>query len=145
MPVTMNVSETELAGLERLIEANPSIDWRQIALDAPRALEALVWCELEPAAMEPLLKAYQRLARILPASEERRALRLLERGLHSAIQIANLSRDEFVRCWSELFPGESALGLAVHGAALGRRSELLLRHVDNIQRNEPHYRAARFK
>ncbi|HEX8108459.1 MAG TPA: hypothetical protein VF516_12085 [Kofleriaceae bacterium] len=141
----MNVSEMDLAGLQHLIEANPSVDWRGIALDPPAALDALVWCELDPAAMTPLLKAYQRVVRILPASEERRALRLLERGLHSAIQIANLSRDEFVRRWSELFPGEDALGLAVHGAALGRRSELLLRYIDDIQRNEPHYRAARFK
>jgi hypothetical protein len=141
----MNVSETDLAGLGRLIEANPSVDWRGIALDAPTALDALVWCELEREAMTSLQDAYQRLVRILPAAEERRALRLLESGLHSAIQIANLSRDEFGRRWSALFPGEDALGLAVHGAALGRRSELLLRYIDDVQHNEPHYRAARFK
>ena len=95
--------------------------------------------------MTSLLKAYQRLVRILPIGEERRALALLESGLHSAIQIASLSRDEFARRWEALFPGEGSLGLAVHDAAIRRRGELVLHHIDRVQHNEPHYRAARFK
>lgn len=145
MSVTLSVSRAALAELQHLIEANPTVDWRAIALDDPRALDALEWRGLERAAMLPLLQAYQRLVRVLPAGEERRAWPLLESGLHSAIQIAGLPRDEFIRRWSALFPGEEALGLAVHGAALSRRSELLPRYIDNIQRNEPHYRAARFR
>ncbi|OJH33893.1 hypothetical protein [Cystobacter ferrugineus] len=143
--VTKSVSRAALAELQRLIEANPSVDWRAIALDSPAELNALEWHELEPEAVVPLLKAYQRLVRILPESEERRALPLLESGLHSSIQIANLSRDEFARRWNELFPGNESLGLAVHRAAISRRSELLLHHINDIQRNEPHYRAARFR
>jgi hypothetical protein len=143
--VIMNVSRTALVELQRLIEANPLVDWRAITLDGPGALDALDWCELEPTAVVPLLKAYQRLVHILPASEERRALPLLESGLHSSIQIASLSRDDFARRWSALFPGEGALGLSVHRAAISRRSELLLHHINRVQRNEPHYRAARFR
>jgi hypothetical protein len=138
-------SRETLVGLQHMIEANSEVDWRAIVLDAPGALSALDWCDLEPKVMTPLLKSYQRLLRILPVSEDFRALPLLESGLHSAIQIASLSRDEFARRWAALFPGEDALGLAVHRAALSRRGELLLQHVNNVQRNEPHYRAARFK
>jgi hypothetical protein len=143
--LTLSVSRAALAELQRLIEVNPSVDWRAVALDGPGALDALEWLELKPEGVMPLLKAYQRLVRILPASEEHRALPLLESGLHSAIQIASLSQDEFARRWSELFPGDEALGLAVHRAALSRRSELLLHHIQDVQRNEPHYRAARFR
>jgi hypothetical protein len=134
----------DLRRVQCLIEANPSIEWRAIALD-DAGLAALDWRELEREALVPLVKAYQRLVRILPVGEERRALPLLESGLHSAIQIADIPRDEFARRWAALFPGEDALGLAVHRAALSRRSALLLHHIDDVQRNEPHYRAARFK
>lgn|SRR5678815_2400137 len=145
MSVTLNGSRTALAALQRLIEANPSVDWRAIALGDRSALDALDWCEQEPAVMLPLLKAYQRLLYILPASEDRRALPLLESGLHSAIQIADIPEDEFARRWAALFPEDVALGEAVHRSALGRRSTLLLHHIHNVQSNEPHYRIARFK
>lgn len=141
----MNSYQISMLETGRLIGANPSINWRAIVLDDLMVQEALTWCDLEPKVMTPLLKAYQRLLRILPVSEEHRALRLLESGLHSAIQIANLSQDEFARRWAVLFPGEDALGLTVHRAALRRRGELLLHHIDEVQHNEPHYRAARFK
>lgn len=144
MPITMCVSRTALAKLQCLIEANPSVDWRTIAL-GDAAPDAMDLRGLDPEAMTPLLKAYQRLVRVLPPSEERRALPLLESGLHSAVQIAEFPRDEFARCWAALFPGEDELGIAVHRAALSRRGDLLLHHVNKVQRNEPHYRAARFK
>ena len=134
-----------LMKLRSLLEANLSIDWRVVALDDPRTLAALAWCDLEPEVMTPLLKAYQRLVHILPPGEGRRAAELLGSGFHSAIQIANLSRDEFARRWEALFPGEDALGRTVHGAAIRRRGELVLHHIDRVQHDEPHYRAARFK
>ena len=139
------VSPVPLVALQPLLEANPSVDWRAIALDDPAVLTALKWLGLDAAVMTPRLRAYQRLLFILPPSEDRRALRLLEGGFHSAIQVASLPRDEFARRWSELFPGEAALGEAVHRSAISRRSTLLLHHVNAVQHNEPHYRAARFK
>jgi hypothetical protein len=144
MSVALHVSPTVLDELQRLIAASLSVDWRAVALDEA-GLAALDWRELEREALVPLVKAYQRLVRILPPGEEPRALPLLESGLHSAIQIADLPRDEFARRWAALFPGDDALGLAVHRAALSRRSALLLHHIYDVQRNEPHYRAARFK
>jgi hypothetical protein len=139
-----SMKRTALDGLRRLIEASPAVDWRAVALDRA-VLDALDWRELDPAVIVPLLKAYQRLLRILPPGEDHRALLLLDSGLHSAIQIADLARDELLRRWGALFPGEQALGLAVHRAAIARRGELLLHHINEVQRNEPHYRAARFK
>lgn len=145
LPPTLNMSRMSLTALQRLIDVNHSVDWRAIALDNRGTLDALEWCELDPEAVMSLLQAYQRLVRILPASEDHHALPLLGSGLHSAVQIAGIPQDEFARRWAALFPGEDALGLAVHRAALSRRSELLLHHINEVQRNEPHYRAARFK
>lgn len=143
MSATSSMTPLRLAELCRLIETNRTVDWRAVVLDA--TLAALDWGELDLEAVVPLLKAYQRLLRILPIGEEHRALALLDSGLHSAVQIADLARDEFLDRWGALFPGEHDFGLAVHRAAVSRRSELLLHHINEVQRTEPHYRAARFK
>lgn len=147
MSITLSVTSEALAKLQHIIEANKSVDRRAFSFDDPSLLESLVWQGLEAEREEllPLLKAYQRLLHILPPSEDHRALPLLKAGLHSAIQIANIPKDEFARQWAALFPDEAALGEAVHRNAISRRSALLLHHVNAIQSNELHYRAARFR
>lgn len=89
--------------------------------------------------------AYQRLLHILPVGEDARALPMLADGLHSAVQIANLRRAEFLARWAGLFPGEAALGETVYANAVVRRSQVLLEYVKAAQADEPHYRAARFE
>jgi hypothetical protein len=147
MPTMQSVTDEALSRLRHVIEANESIDWRAFSFDESSLLQTLQWQEHEGEQDDliPLLKAYQRLLHILPPSEDRRALSLLQAGLHSAIQIANIRQDQFARQWAALFPGEDALGEAVHRSAISRRSTLLLHHIDSIQSNEPHYRAARFR
>lgn len=135
---------TGAADIQRLVAANSGIAWRSVSLDGGFE-RTLHLCEMESAAAISILKAYQRILRILPPTEEQRAIPLLESGLHSAIQIAGMPQQHFERHWASLFPGEEALGERVYRAALKRRSELLHRHINDIQRNEPHYRAARFK
>ncbi len=127
------------------LNKNHGIDWRAFSFRDIRQIDRLDWANDERADFLPWLKAYQRLLYILPPSEDSRALRLLQVGLHSAIQIAGLSQADFMQRWSELFPDEEALGLAVQDAARNRRSELLPQYIQDIQRNEPHYRSARFR
>jgi len=86
--MTPMVDRNALAKLQCLIDANPSIDWRTIALGDGSALDALDWCDLDPEAVMPFVKAYQRLVRILPAGEDHRAPALIASGLHSAIQVS---------------------------------------------------------
>jgi hypothetical protein len=75
MSVTLTVSREALTDLQSLLDANPKIDWHTTALDDPRVLDGLDWgaAGARRDALVPLLMAYQRLARILPAAEERRA------------------------------------------------------------------------
>lgn len=134
------------AAAKRILEANATVDWRRAALADPRFLEALDFCDADRCAVLPLLQAYQRILHILPPGEESRAIPLLQIGLHSAVQIAGLPRDEFLSQFCAVFSEEAAaLGLQIYGAAQGRRSELLLYYINRLQNNEPHYRAARFK
>jgi hypothetical protein len=131
--------------LKAIIDGNLLIDWRLAPLNDPGFLATIELHSVAQSRALPLLEAYQRILRVLPAGEETRAKGLLDAGLHSAIQIAGMPQQHFERRWAALFPGEEALGVRVYRAALARRSELVHRHVDEIQRNEPHYRAARFK
>jgi hypothetical protein len=90
-------------------------------------------------------RAHQRLLHVLPAGEESRALGLLEIGLHSAVQIANMPKPTFLAQWATLFPGEEELGEVVYQNAVARRAFVALHYVRKAQGNEPHYRAARFR
>ena len=140
-----SLSDEARSKLIGMLERNPDVDWRAFNFRDASLCDRLAWGQDEQAELLPWLKAYQRLLRILPEAEDGRALRLLTAGLHSAIQIASLSRADFSRCWSELFPGEEELGRAVQDTARSRRSELLHQYIHDLQRNEPHYRSARFR
>src|SRR4029079_902537 len=101
MSTEPSTTDEALSALMRVLDANKQVEWRTISFDDPTLLASLSWqaVEAERAALVPLLRAYQRVLRVLPAGEEHRALPLLEVGLHSAIQIADLARDEFLRRW----------------------------------------------
>jgi hypothetical protein len=140
-------SEEALSRLPAILAANPSVDWRGFSFAEPSALAALDWAgyDAEQVALTLALQGYQRLLRLLAPEQDQRVLPLLRAGIHSAIQIANFPQDEFARRWAALFPGEDAVGKAIHRSALSRRSALLLHHVNDFQHQEPHYRAARFR
>jgi len=137
--------EIDSSILRRLLGSNPAIDWRTVDLDSEELRRRVASDPLAVADVLSLLAAYQRLLRILPVGEDQRALPLLENGIHSAIQIASIPPRQFERRWHALFPGEAEIGLAVYRSAQRRRSVLLHHRMNELQQNEPHYRASRFK
>ena len=94
---------------------------------------------------ESMSSGHQRILHILPPGEEARAEALVARGLHSAVQIANLPLPRFLAEWEAIFPGEAALGEVVYQKAVARRAFVALHYVRKVQDNEPHYKAARFQ
>jgi hypothetical protein len=70
---------------------------------------------------------------------------MIEIGLHSAVQIANMPKPTFLAQWATLFPGDEELGEVVYQNAVARRAFVALHYVRKAQGNEPHYRAARFQ
>lgn len=136
-----------LSKLQYLIVANGSVDWRSFSFGDPDLLQKLRWPEHagEREHMLPWLMAYQRMLRILPPGEERRALPLLTAGFHSALQIAGLPRAEFARRWAELFPDEPVLGEIVQRTAISRRGQVFVEHIKAIRSSEPRPGAARIR
>src|SRR5689334_7860793 len=92
-------------GLEGMLGSNSSVEWRAVDLSDERVVAEMNFRDLERSTALRLLEAYQRVLRVLPPGEEARAIPLLEAGLHSAIQIAGIPRDEFLRRFCALFPG----------------------------------------
>jgi hypothetical protein len=135
-----------LTEVTRFVTLNGQVDWRTFSLGHVGALRAL--CSLEenePEQLLLLLRAYQRVLLVLPEGEERRAVPLMADGLSSALRMAGLSQEEFLERWGRLFPGERALGEVVYRNAVARRGRVALAHVERVQADEPHYRAARFR
>lgn len=137
--------ESDTSMLWRLLRSNPEIDWRAADLGSEELRCRVAPDPVTAADVLALLAAYQRLLRILPSGEEERALPLIQSGIHSAIQIASIPQRQFERRWDAIFPGETEIGLAVYRAARRRRSVLLHHRMNELQENEPHYRASRFK
>lgn len=96
------LSDEAHAKFTALLKRNPDVDWRAFQFREVGLVDRLDWSGDEQAELLPWLKAYQRLLHILPPAEDRRALSLLQIGLHSAIQIASLPVDDFSRRWAKL-------------------------------------------
>lgn len=101
--------------------------------------------KVNPFSSESTPKSIQRILHILPPGEEARAEALVERGLHSAVQIANLPLPRFLAEWQAIFPGEEKLGEIVYQKAVARKAFVALHYVRKVQDSEPHYKAARFQ
>jgi hypothetical protein len=134
--------------LRELLAKEDAVDWRTISLVGPdvlRAGRAAIAGAAQDAPLLAALKGYQRLLRVLPTGAEAYALPLLVAGLHSALQIAELTPHEFALRWANLFPGEAELGERVHRNAVTRRVHVSLHHVQKTELSQPHYSAARFR
>lgn len=90
-----------------------------------------------------LAKAYQRLIRVVPEHDRDAALALLGQGVHSALQIAKMTRKDFMGRFASLLEDEK-LADAIYQNALKKRGVILLQYMDVYQNNEPHIKAARF-
>lgn len=93
-----------------------------------------------------ITKSFQRIHSLTKNIEQSEAL--IRAGFHSAIQIANHSKQEFVEAVSHLFKdnGSSAKeqAEAIHAGAVNRKSQAVLSYMNLVQQNEKHYKNARF-
>jgi hypothetical protein len=90
-----------------------------------------------------LAKAYQRVLRIVPEQDREVALALLAEGVHSALQIARMTRRDFLGKFAGVL-GDEKLADTIYQNALKKRGVILLQYMDVYQNNEPHIKAARF-
>ncbi len=141
-----------MSSVGRLIEANPDLDLVADDLVSGVAVEDLELGEGDgPEALEAL-RALQRLVRIRAASQDEVdadpepgwARHLIEHGITSAHEVADMPEQRFVAEYGDAFESHAA-AIRFHGAALARRA--YVRHVWANVRDlvaSPHYRSTRF-
>ncbi len=101
------------------------------------------------------LKAYQRMLRIMPTkkqSENSKRLEnnqlvaslLLQQGIHSALQIAAMTRKDFITLCVSVFGNDQNMATIMYQNAQEKRSAILVQYMSILQNGEPHINATRF-
>ena len=90
-----------------------------------------------------LIKEHQRLVRIIPDHNRESAIILLESGIHSALQIAQMTRKDFMNQYAPKLKDDQ-LAEQIYQNALKKRNAIMLQYMNQYQNNEPHIKTARF-
>ena len=133
--------------LTLLLKNNPSVDWRNANLHDAQSIATYNrdGLEADEEALLKLIKAYQRLLRVLPEDVKQAgdiAIQLLKAGFDSALQIANTAKNIFIQAALEIFGNDRDLAERVYQRAIACRKSLALRYLNLAQGSEPHARAA---
>lgn len=134
MKSTKSTKENSLANLKKWLTKNKKIDLKTTSLSSPSTIEAFNWKNLEDQKEQllPLLKAYQRLLKMLPDNDQKLILSLLKADIHSAIQVASMSRQHFITTYNKLFAKTDTSVEAFYDSAVSIKSRLLLKHVRSL-------------
>lgn len=137
----MNVDD-----LMKFLEQNREVDILGINLQDEETINRLDFANVleKKADIVSSAKAFQRLIRIIPAENQNVALSLLREGIHSALQIAAMTRKDFMGKCAKLLNDDGKLAAAIYGSALEKRSALLVQYMNMLQNREPHISSARF-
>lgn len=140
-------SETQIKSLNSFLQNNPNADLVHANLDDANVVGGLDWQKLKTSKDEVLdiLRAYQRLKKIMPELDQNTALALLKAGIHSALQIAALPKARFLHDYAALFGNDPAIIERFYNQALAVRTQILLQYMEVKQANEPHVRTARIQ
>lgn len=135
-----------LKKLNTFLRKNKAVDLRQADLNHASNIDAYNWKSLEEDKESLLiqLKAYQRLLRVFPHDEIEPTIAkaLLKKGIHSALQIAGMSKQSFIKETVKEFRGNSELAGRVYQKAVICRKTVALNYLNQSQQSEPHARAA---
>ncbi len=124
------VIEAELDTLRDFFTQHPEFD----LLHAP--LCDAVEFPLAPTLDLELLRAAQRLIRIIPDNDRTIALELLRSGVRSAVELADLSAPEFTDRYGKLFADDPVVTAEAHRRARVIRAHVHLRYMQMQQQHE---------
>ena len=134
-----------ISDLQKTLKQNTALDFKVINLNGESEIKTVKSKGIKDKdALIKTLKAYQRLLRIVPDNDTATAVNLLKHNIHSAVQIASLSKREFVALFTKKIKGKQEQAEVIYQNALTRRSNILVRYMNVMQNNEPHIKAAKF-
>jgi hypothetical protein len=120
--------------LKKWLTQNKNVNLLTAMLNDSASVDAMNWKKLEDHKAEiiPQLKAYQRLIKILPRKNNKLILDLIGANIHSAIQVASMPKQNFIKTYSHLFSKKEAAAEEFYNKALAIKTQLLLKHVQRI-------------
>lgn len=132
--------------LIKFLDQNKGVDFLLMNLQDEENINALNFKNLKRKQAEIIvqIKALQRLIRIIPENDQAVALSLMQAGIHSALQIAAMTRKDFMGKCSVLLSDNDDLSDAIYKNALAKRSAILIQYMNLLQNGEPHMASARF-
>jgi hypothetical protein len=137
----------ELRLLEKFLKQNLNVDFINYPLCDEERLELLNWdtFESKKQIILPLLKGYQRLARIIPYFFHESIIDFIRAGFNSAVQIASLPRSVFLTKCQTIIPIQQSFAKLIYRNAVIERNCIALRHINLSQYNNPYLRKLPFK
>ncbi|MEO1053977.1 MAG: hypothetical protein AAFX87_25290 [Bacteroidota bacterium] len=145
MPRKSALNEDRFKNLDKFLRLNKKVDFITINLLSSKALEGLNWKGIlkqdQPEVLKQV-KAYQRLARLLAEDNTRIIKQLLERNLHSGVQIASIPRQQFMKEFSKVFKDEELM-TTFYKRAVATRSKVLLKYMNIVQSGQAHNKSVK--
>jgi hypothetical protein len=141
------IKQSEIKRLFKLIDQNEDFDLQSANLLSNKTINSLNWKGLEKFKdqLVPHLKMYQRLQRVLTADDRVLISSLMQSNIHSAIQIASIPKSKFISNYGELFNNDIELIEKTYQKATAIRSQILIRHIAEVQKTEPHANVPKLK
>lgn len=138
-------SKAQFKNLSIFLEHNKHVEIAQVDLQNAEVLSGFDWQKLDAQNDETIevIRAYQRLKKIMPELEHARIIALLRAGLHSALQIAAQPKIKFLHKHGALLGEDLAVVEQFYDNALAIRSQVLLEYMEIKQSNEPHVSSAK--
>lgn len=142
---TSELDQKTIGKFNKFLDLNKSLDLKTFNFLLQNNVETLEWKsnkKTKPAILN-ILKAYQRLLRVMPEDNSEIILGLLKKGIHSAIQIANMSKKQFIKMSDPLFKDKLSFAEQIHKNSQKKRSKIALQYINVVQNKEPHILASR--
>lgn len=138
MPTKIKTKAPGFKNLDVFLQQNTNLNLSSTNLNDPSIISSLDWKGVAKNKTEVCqqLKAYQRLSLLLSKNSLPILTALLEEGIHSAVQIASISKSQFTSKYAHCFGDESELIEPFYAKALAVRSNLLLKYMNNMQNKE---------
>lgn len=144
----MDFTKEKFKHLDQFFTKNPDICLRSMNLLDEKEVSTLCFDRLKKHKDElmNLLKAWQRLLKILPESQNEVTIikNLLNKNLHSAVQIASIPKKHFLKEYGHLFNDLEEANTMYQNAQMVR-SQIAVKYMRLKQNQEPHIKATRFR
>lgn len=138
------ISKRDVSFLRTIVTKNKHVDFHKINLSGEVNLDGIRFdgIPLSNNSLLLLLKAYQRLLRITEGMGDEIIWSLLQKGYSSAMEIAAMGKNAFIKCFTLENTLTSEIAAEVYKNARAKRSQILPQFINMHQNNEPHIRNA---